>query len=121
MRMWLAPHCAYLTGKARPHVLAVLGVFAALLGAAPALASPAWLPPAELSAAACVCGAPAAPTDAAGDVTVAYRDNSLGLAVTRHPAGGTWSEPVGVGPTADPVMAGNAAGDTVLAYENGST
>ena len=31
MRMWLAPHCAYLTGKARPHVVAVLGVFAALL------------------------------------------------------------------------------------------
>jgi hypothetical protein len=127
MRMWLAPHCVRLTWRARLEAVAVLGAFAVLLGAAPAYASPTWLPQAELSAPGCVCGVPAAATDAAGDVTVAFLDDSLpppdsalGLAVTRHPAGGTWSSPVGVGPMADPVMAGNAAGDTVLAYVNGS-
>jgi PKD domain-containing protein len=118
MRMWLAPHCVRLTRRARAYAVAVLGVFAALFAAAPAHASPTWLSPAVLSPAGCVCGAPAAATDAAGDVTVAFRDSALGLAVTRHPAGGTWSGPVGVGPMADPVMAGNAAGDAVLAYEN---
>ena len=105
--------------RARLRAVAVLGTFAVLLGAAPAYGSATWLPPAELSAAACVCGVPAAASDAAGDVTVAFRDDTLGLAVTRHPAGGTWSSPVGVGPMADPVMAGNAAGDTVIAYVNG--
>ena len=126
MRMWLAPHCVRLTWRARLEAVAVLGAFAVLLGAAPAYASPTWLPQAELSPAGCTCGVPAAATDAAGDVTVAFLDDSLpppdsalGLAVARHPAGGTWSSPVGVGPMADPVMAGNAAGDTVLAYVNG--
>ena len=119
MRMWLAPACVRMTMRARLRAVAVLGTFAVLLGAAPAYGSATWLPPAELSAAACVCGVPAAASDAAGDVTVAFRDDTLGLAVTRHPAGGTWSSPVGVGPMADPVMAGNAAGDTVIAYVNG--
>ena len=119
MRMWLAPARVRMTMRARLHVVAVLGTFAVLLGAAPAYGSATWLPQAELSAAACVCGVPAAASDAAGDVTVAFRDDTLGLAVTRHPAGGTWSSPVGVGPMADPVMAGNAAGDTVIAYDSG--
>jgi hypothetical protein len=39
--------------------------------------------------------------------------------VARHPAGATWSSPVSVGPSADPVLAGNAAGGSVLAYEIG--
>jgi hypothetical protein len=125
MRMWLAPHCVRLTLRARLEAVAVLGAFAVLLGATPASASPTWLPQAELSPAGCTCGVPAAATDAAGDVTVAFLDDSLpppdsalGLAVTRHPAGGTWSSPVGIGPMADPVMAGNTAGDTALAYDN---
>jgi PKD domain len=119
MWMWLEPHCVRLTSRARAYAVAVLGVFATLLVATPAHASSTWLPPAALSPLGCDCGVPAAATDAAGDVTVAFLDSALGLAVTRHPAGGTWSSPVGVGPMADPVMAGNAAGDAVLAYESG--
>ena len=62
MRMWLAPACVRMTMRARLRAVAVLGAFAVLLGAAPAYGSATWLPQAELSAAACVCGVPAAAT-----------------------------------------------------------
>jgi hypothetical protein len=45
-----------------------------------------------------------------------------GMMVARHPAGGTWSSSLlidaSANPAANPVLAGNAAGDAVLAYES---
>jgi hypothetical protein len=93
MRVWLAPHCVRLTRRVRAYAVAVLGVFAALLVAAPAHASPTWLAPAALSPAGSVCGAPAAATDAAGDVTVAFgtvRWGSRSLAIRRVGLGLAW-------------------------------
>ncbi len=83
--------------------------------ATPTPSAAAWLAPTAISTADCGCGAPAAATDAAGDLTVAFW-NGFGLTVARHPAGGTWSSPVPIGPPTDPVLAGNGEGDTVVAY-----
>jgi hypothetical protein len=69
-----------------------------------------------MSAPGCECGTPAAATGAAGDLTVAFWNELGAMMVARHSAGGTWSSPVPIGPPTSPVLAGNGAGDTVLAY-----
>jgi hypothetical protein len=102
--------------KARAQASAVLAVLVVLFAAAPARGAATWLTPAITSAPGCDCGAPAAATDATGDLTVAFLDEMHGKMVARHPAGGTWSSPVVIGPSANPVLAGNGAGDAVLAY-----
>ena len=107
---------ARLRRKARAQGSAVLGVLVVLFGAAPARGAATWLTPAITSAPGCECGAPTAATDATGDLTVAYLDEMHGMMVARHPAGGMWSSPVQIGPSANPVLAGNGAGDGVLAY-----
>jgi hypothetical protein len=103
----------------RSMLVAALGTGAAMLGTASARAAPTWLGATVISSNGCECGAPAAAADAAGDLTVAFNDELHGMEVVTHDAGGTWATQLSTTLDVNPVVAGNAAGDTLLEYQSG--
>jgi hypothetical protein len=103
----------------------VLGiVFVALLGAAPAVAAPAWLSPTDLSAPGQEANDPQIAVDGAGNaVAIWERSNGTNLIIqsATRPAGGSFSAPVDLSApqqdASDPQIAVDGAGNAVAIWE----